>query len=55
MAEELNADKTPGFKVGEKKTMDEINKMGKRFGFEKEDRRTATGLKMCSASMFIVY
>lgn len=28
MAEELNVDKTPGFKVGEKKTIDEYQKLG---------------------------
>jgi hypothetical protein len=29
MAEELNVDRTPGFKVGEKKTIDEYQKLGK--------------------------
>ena len=28
MAEELNVDRTPGFKVGEKKTIDEYQKLG---------------------------
>ena len=28
MAEDLSADKTPGFKVGEKKTIDEYQKLG---------------------------
>ena len=28
MADELNVDKTPGFKVGEKKTIDEYQKLG---------------------------
>lgn len=31
MADDLNAEKTPGFKVGEKKTVDEYQKLGKRF------------------------
>ena len=30
MADDLNAEKTPGFKVGEKKTVDEYQKLGKR-------------------------
>ena len=29
MADELSADKTPGFKVGEKKTIDEYQQLGK--------------------------
>lgn len=29
MADDLQAEQTPGFKVGEKKTMDEYNKLGK--------------------------
>jgi hypothetical protein len=29
MADDLNVDKTPGFKVGEKKTLDEYQKLGK--------------------------
>jgi hypothetical protein len=29
MADELNVDRTPGFKVGEKKTIDEYQKLGK--------------------------
>ena len=29
MADELQAEQTPGFKVGEKKTLDEYNKLGK--------------------------
>jgi hypothetical protein len=34
MADEVAADRTPGFKVGEKKTLDEYHKLGKlRFGF----------------------
>jgi hypothetical protein len=28
MAEDLNVDRTPGFKVGEKKTIDEYQKLG---------------------------
>ena len=28
MADELQAEQTPGFKVGEKKTLDEYHKMG---------------------------
>lgn len=28
MADDLNVDKTPGFKVGEKKTIDEYQKLG---------------------------
>jgi hypothetical protein len=29
MADDLQADQTPGFKVGEKKTLDEYHKLGK--------------------------
>ena len=29
MADELSAETTPGFKVGEKKTIDEYQKLGK--------------------------
>ncbi len=29
MAEDLSAEKTPGFKVGEKKTIDEYQNLGK--------------------------
>ena len=31
MADDLHAEQTPGFKVGEKKTIDEYQKLGKKF------------------------
>jgi len=35
MADEVSADRTPGFKVGEKKTLDEYHKLGKsRVGYQ---------------------
>jgi hypothetical protein len=34
MADDLQAEQTPGFKVGEKKTLDEYQKLGKQHTVE---------------------
>lgn len=31
MADDLRAEQTPGFRVGEKKTLDEYNKLGRQY------------------------